>query len=304
MAAAATGSYLPDELWERIFKFLNDEVKNIYDIRADGMLAYNLSFLSLRDSFKSLSGVSKQFLSITNSLRFSVTITDRTIPFIPLLFERFPNVTSLNITLSSRVLNVLNTLLILISTLTLNIKSLALYHPIKLPTKGLRAFSQKMKNLTSITCYRIASEVYQSHLFFFADWFPFLDELMLTDLGYPPTYYNNNRLLALPKLRKIVLSRNFIGTQSINHLCRNCDLLQDVKVIECRLTHQPRRLPQQPPRRAIGNIQPSLIAMPIGYIQPSAIGYPGAIGYLPGNAIGRLPWDRPVLWSSSRGQSR
>jgi len=150
MAAAATGSYLPDELWERIFKFLNDEVKNIFDIRADGMLAYNLSFLSLRDSFKSLSGVSKQFLSITNHLRLSVTITDRTIPFIPLLFERFPNVTSLNITLSSRVLNAL---LILISNLPLNIKSLALYHPIKLPQNGLRALSLKMKNLTSITCY-------------------------------------------------------------------------------------------------------------------------------------------------------
>jgi len=131
---------------------------------------------------------------------------------------------------------------------------------------------------------------------------------MLTDLGYPRTYCNNNnRLLALPKLRKIVLSRNFIGHQSINRLCKNCDLLQDVKVIECRLTqHQPRRLPPQPPRRAIGNIQPSLIAMPIGYIKPSAIaiGYPGAIGYLPGNAIGRLPWDPPVPWSSSRGQSR
>ena len=181
MAAAATGSYLPDELWECIFKFLNDDVKNICDIHANGMLGYNLSFLSLRDSFKSLSVVSKQFLSITNRLRFSVTITNRTIPFILRLFTRFPYVTSLNITLSFRDLD---ELLTRISTLPLDIKSLALYHPIKLPRNGLRDFSLKMKNLTSITCYRIATETYKSYLIFIADCFPLLEELMLTDLGY------------------------------------------------------------------------------------------------------------------------
>nr|ABN08424.1 hypothetical protein MtrDRAFT_AC157373g16v2 [Medicago truncatula] len=55
MAVAATVSYLLDELWGHIFIFLNDAVKNIYDIHANGMLAYNLSFLSL---FKIVSSIS------------------------------------------------------------------------------------------------------------------------------------------------------------------------------------------------------------------------------------------------------
>jgi len=229
MAATATGSYLPDELWERIFKFLNNDFKNIYDIR---------------NSFKSLSPVSKQFLSITNRLRFSVTITDQTIPFIHRLFKRFPYVTSLNITLSSRDLN---ELLSEISAFPLNIKSLALFRPVKFPENGLRAFSLKMKNLTSITCYRIASGVDKSDLFFIADCFPLLEELMLSGIGYPRYYHNDDQLLALPKLRKIALSRNFMGNQSIYHLCKNCHLLQDVKVIE--------GLPQHPPVYAIGSDQ-------------------------------------------------
>jgi F-box and leucine-rich repeat protein 2/20 len=215
MAAAATVAYLPDELWELIFKFLID--------------VNNLPSLSLRNSFKSLSAVSKQFLSITNRLRFSVTITDGTIPFIPRLFERFPYVTSLDITLSSRDLN---ELLSEISAFPLNIKSLALYHPVKFPENGLRAFSLKMKNLTSITCYRIASGVDKSDLFFVADCFPLLEELILSGLGYPRCYHDDNQLLALPKLRKIALSPNFMGRQSINDLCKNCDLLQEVTVIE------------------------------------------------------------------------
>ncbi|KEH28903.1 hypothetical protein MTR_4g016667 [Medicago truncatula] len=136
---------------------------------------------------------------------------------------------SLNITLSS---GDLNELLYQISAFPLNIKLLALYHPIKFPKIGLRAFSLKMKNLTSITCYRIASGVDKSDLFFIADCFPLLEELMLSRKGYPPRYYHDDdQLLALPKLRKIALSRNFLGNQSINHLCKNCDL-QDVKVIE------------------------------------------------------------------------
>jgi hypothetical protein len=67
---------LPDELWECIFKFLG-----------------------YRDhqTLKSLSVVSKQFLSITNSLRLSLNVTNQTIPFLSRLFQRFPNLTSLNL---------------------------------------------------------------------------------------------------------------------------------------------------------------------------------------------------------------
>jgi hypothetical protein len=68
-AAEEAYSYLPDEIWERIFKqkFLDSH------------------------TLKSLSVVSKQLLSITNRFRIFVVITYQTIPFLHRLFQRFPN---------------------------------------------------------------------------------------------------------------------------------------------------------------------------------------------------------------------
>jgi hypothetical protein len=49
---ACSTLYLPDDIWECIFKFFNGDHR----------------------TFKSLSVVSKQFLSITNRLRFPITV--------------------------------------------------------------------------------------------------------------------------------------------------------------------------------------------------------------------------------------
>jgi hypothetical protein len=49
-------------------------------------------------SLKSFSAVSKQFLSITNRLRFSITIRHPTRLCLSQLFQRFPNLTSLHLT--------------------------------------------------------------------------------------------------------------------------------------------------------------------------------------------------------------
>ncbi|MCI27205.1 F-box/LRR-repeat protein, partial [Trifolium medium] len=88
--------YLPAEIWDCIFKFFDGD----------------------NSIFKSLSIVSKQFLSLTNRLRFSFTITDKTIPFLSRLFHRFSNLTSLRLILSSNLRddNDFNALLRLIST--------------------------------------------------------------------------------------------------------------------------------------------------------------------------------------------
>jgi hypothetical protein len=61
-------SDLPDECWELIFRFIVNEDKN----RLDSHSLYILNSLSL---------VSKQFLSITNRLRLSLTV----------LFDRHPS---------------------------------------------------------------------------------------------------------------------------------------------------------------------------------------------------------------------
>ena len=111
--AAEASSYLPDELWERILiKLLNG---------GDNHQSY----------LKSLSAVSKQLLSITNPLGFSITITDETIPFVPRLFQRFPNLKSLNFNLVSSKTFQFNKLLTQISTFPnlSHIKSLSLASP-------------------------------------------------------------------------------------------------------------------------------------------------------------------------------
>jgi len=192
----ATCPYLPDELWDRIFKFLN--------VNDDCTL-------------KSLSIVSKQFLSITNRLRFSVTISCQIILSLPHFFQRFPNITLLDLTRLSRDID-LDTLLTLISTFPINVKSLYLSNRNIIPANGLRALSEKMKNLTSLNCSEITS-ISKNDLFFIADCFPLLEELTLMEEYTPLRSFaisssidfvmDDDRFLTLPKIRNICLYVNF-----------------------------------------------------------------------------------------------
>lgn len=78
---------------------------------------------------------------------------------------------------------------------------------------------------------------FKMDLLFIANCFPLLEEL---NLSYPviATSYDfelgddDRTLLALPKLRKINLSGNFIDRQYVNSLCKNCNLLRDVVVTD------------------------------------------------------------------------
>ncbi|KAL5061879.1 hypothetical protein RYX36_023616, partial [Vicia faba] len=209
--------YLPDELLEYIFKSVNDD---------------NLTF-------KSLSALSKQFLSITNRLRFSVTITDETIPFLPRLFLRFPNLTSLNLTLLSKTLEQVDEILTLISTFPLRIKSLNLSNDINtisipIPANGLIALSKTITNLTSLTFYGM-KYFDKKDLFFIAHYFPLLEEVNLINPRLISAGHfmiindNDTLLLTLPNLRKIDLSGNiYFNGRFIQVLRKNCKLLQEI----------------------------------------------------------------------------
>ncbi|XP_058734405.1 uncharacterized protein LOC131606145 [Vicia villosa] len=154
-------SYFPEEILDCIFKSLNGH----------------------RRTFKSLSVVSKQFLAITNRLRSSVKITDQTIPYLDRLFQRFPNLTSLKITIQSKTIEELDDILTLISTFPLHkVKSLNLStRPIHIHSNGLIALAKTMKNLKFLTCYKMVN-VEKNDLFFIAGCFPLLEEL---NLSYP-----------------------------------------------------------------------------------------------------------------------
>jgi len=158
--------YLPNDCWESVFKSV---ISNKYD-------DYNN-----RRNLKSLSVVSKQFLSITNHLLFSLKIIDQTRPFLPRLYRRFTNLTSLKLTCPVTDLDIL---LRQISHFPLNLTSVVLSLKHTFPANGLhanwlRGFSRKITTLTSLV-FSTTSCLHSSVLFLIAYCFP---NLQVLDLG-------------------------------------------------------------------------------------------------------------------------
>ena len=223
--AAATYLYLLDDCWESIFRFIINDDKNNN--------CWNLN---------SLSAVSKRFLSITDHLRFLLTLRqNQTQPFLHRLFRRFTNVNSLNLSLYRGY--DLDDLLCQISHFpSLKITSLNLSYQPTVPENGLRAFSQNNTILTSLTCSNIY-DINGTHLLLIAECFPLLEELDLSEVGMfmhtmvdeSDSYVHGVQALsfALSKLRKVNLSYFPINNQLLFHLFNNCKLLQEVNMFGC-----------------------------------------------------------------------
>jgi len=210
----ATDFYLSDECWEHVFRFLMDEDNHCLE---------------------TLSLVSKQFLSVTNHLRFCITIYEQSHAFLDRLFQRFPNLTSLDL---SHFSGNLDTLLCQISHFplnNLNFKSLNISNQSTIPTIGFQALGRSMKTLSSLTCYNLFS-LQNNHLVLISKCFPFLEEL---DLSNPKDIDITEdgvkaMLRALPKLRKVNLSGHYyINNSLLLHLFRNCEFLEEVVMLNC-----------------------------------------------------------------------
>ncbi|XP_045818219.1 F-box/LRR-repeat protein 2-like [Trifolium pratense] len=212
---------LPDDCWETIFRF----IINHYDDN------HSLRYLN------SLSLVSKRFLSITNRLLLSYNVSE--LNYLRRILVRFTNLTSLNIKGYS---SDLNKLLRKISRFPLKqLTSLNISNQPTFPANGLRAFSQKITTLTSLTCSNMHSpnSLNPSHLFLIAECFPLLEQL---DLSHPSggKIYSSSYVdgvealsLALIKLRKVNLSAFPINDQSLFHLFNNCRYLEEVTLSWC-----------------------------------------------------------------------
>ncbi|PNX58303.1 F-box/LRR-repeat protein, partial [Trifolium pratense] len=208
--------YLPDDCWENVFKFLNDDDKDN------------------RSCLKSVSLVSKRFLSITNRLRSSLTICKELRPFLTAIFHRFPNLTSIKFL---RLCGDPNAILSQISCFPFNITSLNLRSLNTIPINGLQAFSQKITSLKSLECSHMNS-MSVTDLPFIVDRFPLLEELNLNSIAI---FSRGNMLngietlsLALSKLRKVNLSSHtYMNDQSLFHLFNNCKLLEQVIIFGC-----------------------------------------------------------------------
>ncbi|GAU36088.1 hypothetical protein TSUD_276990 [Trifolium subterraneum] len=205
---------LPDDCWESIFKFI---IKDDDDCNNNNYL-------------NSLSLVSKRFLSIIDRFRFSLIVYHEL--SCCHLFERFTNLNSLNLT--GYYID-LDNLLIEISRFPLKqLTSLNLSNQPTIPTIGLRAFSQKITTLTSLTCSNIC-HFNSIYLDLIAECFPLLEEL---DLSYPSgckfyTGYTDGievLSLALIKLRKVNLSGFPMNNKSLFHLFNNCKYLEEVVI--------------------------------------------------------------------------
>jgi F-box and leucine-rich repeat protein 2/20 len=123
----------------------------------------------------------------------------------------------------------------------LKLTSLNISNQPTIPTKGLQAFSQKITTLTSLTCSNIAN-LHTNDFILIADCFPLLEEL---DLSFPKyiDFYDDFEInalsLVLPKLRKVNLSRSYyINDSSLYHLCKNCEILEEVFVFNCKYLTQ------------------------------------------------------------------
>ncbi|XP_045832157.1 F-box protein At-B-like [Trifolium pratense] len=205
-SVAAADLYFPVDCWECIITFLKDDNRCL----------------------ESLSLVSKELHTITNSLRFSLTICDQTIPFLPFLYRRFTNLTSLNLSRLSSSLSNLNRLLRQISRFRLKLTSLNLSNQEGIPTNGLLAFSKKITTLTSLICSHMRC-IYRTEIFLIANCFPLLEVLDISD---PVSFKDNqeveNLSFTLFKLRKVNLSGLDGIAKLLFHLSKNCPLLEEV----------------------------------------------------------------------------
>jgi F-box and leucine-rich repeat protein 2/20 len=167
MASAAYLFYLPDDCWVRIFKLLTTG-----------------DDLDYHRYLKPLSTVSKEFLSITNRHKFSLNISSATRSFLSRFLQRYPNLTLLNLSCYHisdipRYHDDFNAILLKVSSFPLNLTTLDLSNKPIIHANWLRAFSQKIKTLTFLTCSCISS-INTTDMLLIAECFPLLEELDLS----------------------------------------------------------------------------------------------------------------------------
>ncbi|KAK7255170.1 hypothetical protein RIF29_28574 [Crotalaria pallida] len=161
-----TNLQLPNECWELVFTFLSQDHHHL-DVDHHRYL-------------EPLSLVSKYFLSITNNLRSSLVISDRTLPHLACLFARFPMLRSLRI---RHFTGDLDALLCQISLSSLSLESLSISSRRTIPAIGFRALGKNMKTLKSLSCTHVAC-LKTGDLLLISECFPFLQELKIGSFKY------------------------------------------------------------------------------------------------------------------------
>ncbi|KAK2432394.1 F-box/LRR-repeat protein [Trifolium repens] len=199
----------PQDCWESVFKFLGQG----HDL-------------------ESVSMVCKKFLSITNQVKFSLTLHGPVVLFLPRLLLRFLRLKVIDF---SHFNGELEGLLHQISQSELDLDLVNLSNQRTLPVDGLRELGSKMINLRVLICSNIGC-LRDSHLVVISYCFPFLEEL---DISFPldsqASDFGLLRLSSmLENLRKIDFSGNHLITdKSLLSLCQNCGSLEEISFFKC-----------------------------------------------------------------------
>jgi len=120
------------------------------------------------------------------------------ISFVVSLYPRFSNLNTLDLTCYY---GDLEWLLFQISRFPLNLTSFDFSNQGIFPVDGLRALSQNITTLTSLTCYHLATLHSINDLFLIVDCFPLLKELDLRD---PEEINNYHRRSLLDSYRSFI----------------------------------------------------------------------------------------------------
>ncbi|XP_073226632.1 transport inhibitor response 1-like protein Os04g0395600 [Cicer arietinum] len=199
----------PEKCWELVFRFLGQG----HDL-------------------ESVSMACKKFIPITNRVKFSLTLHDRTVLFLPRLLSRFLRLKVIDLSYFN---GELKGLLHQISQSELDLDLVNLSNQRTLPIDELRELGSKMVNLKALICSNIGY-LHDSHLVLIAYCFPFLEEL---DISFPldsqASDFGIVRLSSmLENIRKIDLSGNHLITdKSLMSLCQNCRSMEEISFFKC-----------------------------------------------------------------------
>ena len=209
---------LPSECWELIFNHLH---------------RHHHQFL------EPVSLVCKSFLSLSNPLLLSLTLSPHTISVLPRLLLRFQRLKTI---VAEEFCGDLDALLSQIARSHLSLQSLHLSKQKSAPLEGLRQLGSTMKSLKSLKCYNFG-RLCDGDLIEISNSLPWLEEL---DISYPTVeetgesegHITDAGIEAMSKklreLRKIDVSGNFfISDRSLVALSSNCVFLREIVVHDC-----------------------------------------------------------------------
>ncbi|XP_010537905.1 PREDICTED: F-box/LRR-repeat protein 2 [Tarenaya hassleriana] len=186
--------------------------------------------------YESLSLVSTSFLSVTDRIRSSLTITDQTVPFLPRLLRRFRNLRRIRF---RDFRGNIDSVLMQVSLSGLDLETVDL--------SGMESFPDlaksvlKMLNLKELICSG-AKGLGDGDLVAIGTCFPSLQELDISYLetrhGCPSSPVSDSGVISLSsklkRLSKLNLSGiHFITDRSLISLSQNCVLLREVIVRDC-----------------------------------------------------------------------